>query len=137
MEFCGIDCTLDRFIKRQNGLPEQLVRSYTKSLLKAVETLHDAKIMHRDIKPKNIYLKEIGVDRTVLKLGDFGCTYKLNDDESNSKATGLVGTTSYMAPEVILFGESDKYYSYSADIWSIGCVVIGNFFLYASIFYHN
>ncbi len=41
MEFCGDQCTLDRISRETSGLPEKIVRNYTKSLLKAVDTLHE------------------------------------------------------------------------------------------------
>ena len=43
MEFCGDQCTLDRISRETSGLPEKIVRYYTKSLLKAVEALHENK----------------------------------------------------------------------------------------------
>ena len=54
MEFCGNQCTLDRLSREASGLPEKIIRNYTKSLLKAVECLHENEIMHRDIKGANI-----------------------------------------------------------------------------------
>jgi serine/threonine protein kinase len=103
MEFCGINCTLERLCKESSGLSEELVRSFTNSLLKAVEVLHDNNIVHRDIKPQNIFLKEVN-GSYVLKLGDFGCSFKSSAQpptDANSsanaasllKATGIVGTT--------------------------------------------
>lgn len=41
MEFCGDQCTLDRISKETSGLPEKIVRGYTKSLLEAVATLRN------------------------------------------------------------------------------------------------
>ncbi len=100
MEFCGDQCTLDRISRETSGLPEKIVRNYTKSLLKAVETLHENKIMHRDIKGANIFLKAIDPnhpEKIVLKLGDFGCSIKFKDMIGSSrnnqpKATGFMGT---------------------------------------------
>ena len=129
LEFCGLNCTLERLCKESGGLSEELVREYTNSLLRAVEALHDRNIIHRDIKPQNIFLKEIydtnaNSPRYILKLGDFGCSFRTNS--KTLKATGIVGTTFYMAPEIMLFSAAtDDFYSFSADIWSVGCVVIG------------
>ena len=100
MEFCGDQCTLDRISRETSGLPEKIVRDYTKSLLKAVETLHENKIMHRDIKGANIFMKATDPnhpEKTVLKLGDFGCSIKFKDMIGSSinnkaKATGFMGT---------------------------------------------
>ncbi len=100
MEFCGDQCTLDRISRETSGLPEKIVRNYTKSLLKAVETLHENKIMHRDIKGANIFLKAIDPnhpEKIVLKLGDFGCSIKFKDmigssRNNQAKATGFMGT---------------------------------------------
>ena len=98
MEFCGDQCTLDRLSRDASGLPENLVRKYTKSLLKGVEHLHEQNIIHRDIKGANIFLKSIDnrhPEKVVLKLGDFGCSIRLKDPigtASRDQATGLRGT---------------------------------------------
>ena len=41
MEFCGDQCTLEKISKETSGLPEKIVRVYTKSLLEAVATLRN------------------------------------------------------------------------------------------------
>jgi mitogen-activated protein kinase kinase kinase 4 len=101
MEFCGDQSTLDRLSRDASGLPENIVRVYTKSLLRAVYTLHENKIMHRDIKGANIFLKAIDPkhpERIVLKLGDFGCSIKFKEqigainNNKYAKATGFMGT---------------------------------------------
>lgn len=98
MEFCGDQSTLNRISRESSGLPEKIVRDYTKSLLKAVECLHENNIMHRDIKGANIFLKPVDAyhpEKTILKLGDFGCSIRFKDpvDPSNKgRATGFMGT---------------------------------------------
>lgn len=121
MEFCGDQSTLNRISRESSGLPEKIVRDYTKSLLKAVECLHENNIMHRDIKGANIFLKPVDAyhpEKTILKLGDFGCSIKFKDpvDPSNKeRATGFMGTfgitlllayslhTSYFTNSTIIF----------------------------------
>lgn len=98
MEFCGDQCTLNRISRDSSGLPENMVRNYTKSLLKAVDHLHEKKIMHRDIKGANIFLKTSDPkhpEKVVLKLGDFGCSIRFKDPigpANKDRATGFMGT---------------------------------------------
>ncbi|KAL3881975.1 hypothetical protein ACJMK2_028357 [Sinanodonta woodiana] len=117
MEYCDRG-TIEEVAKL--GLPEDMIRYYTKQLLIAVNVLHENGIVHRDIKGANVFLTSSGK----LKLGDFGCSVKL---KSHSTLPGeintLVGTTAYMAPEVITRNDQEGH-GRAADIWSLGCVVI-------------
>ncbi|XP_021362862.1 mitogen-activated protein kinase kinase kinase 4-like isoform X2 [Mizuhopecten yessoensis] len=114
MEYCDRG-TLEEAAKM--GLPEPLIRIYTKEILLAVNHLHDNNIVHRDIKGANIFLTSSGC----LKLGDFGCSAKLKSHTTMpGEFNNLVGTTAYMAPEVI----TKVGHGRAADIWSLGCVVI-------------
>ena len=49
MEYCD-EGTLEALAHSTEGLPEELVRKYTRQLLSAVHTLHENSIVHRDIK---------------------------------------------------------------------------------------
>lgn len=69
-------------------------------------------IIHRDIKPQNIFVDENGN----FKLGDFGIA---RTAEKTTKATVRVGTYNYMAPEVY----NDQPYGATADIYSLGMVL--------------
>ncbi|KAI0464335.1 hypothetical protein LJB42_001946 [Komagataella kurtzmanii] len=71
-------------------------------------------IIHRDIKPDNIFLMN---NSNLVKLGDFGLAKML--DQENDFAKTYVGTPYYMSPEVLL----DQPYSPLCDIWSLGCVM--------------
>ncbi|XP_071112541.1 mitogen-activated protein kinase kinase kinase 4-like [Haliotis cracherodii] len=117
MEYC--DCgTVEEAAKI--GLPEHIIRKYTKQILIAVNHLHENSIVHRDIKGANIFLTSNGT----VKVGDFGCSVKLkNHTTMLGEINSLAGTMAYMAPEVIT--QNDKEGSgRAADIWSLGCVVI-------------
>lgn len=71
-------------------------------------------IIHRDIKPDNIFLLDSGKS---IKLGDFGLAKMLTSQ--NDFAKTYVGTPYYMSPEVLM----DNPYSPVCDIWSLGCVL--------------
>ena len=81
--------------------------------LQACHNISEGKILHRDLKPGNIFLD---IDNNV-KLGDFGLS-KVMDDESVYAYTH-VGTPYYMSPEQI----TDQKYNEKSDIWSLGCII--------------
>ena len=60
----------------------------------AVERMHTKKLLHRDIKTENVFMKSNGL----IKLGDFGLTTNLSGDKS--KTMSQTGTLHYMAPEI-------------------------------------
>ncbi|KAL5010300.1 hypothetical protein ScPMuIL_012605 [Solemya velum] len=117
MEYCDRGTIEDA---AKMGLPEYMIRKYTGYILVAVNHLHEHGIVHRDIKGANIFLTSDGL----LKLGDFGCSVKLkNHTTMPGEVNTLVGTTAYMAPEVITRNDKEGH-GRAADIWSIGCVVV-------------
>ncbi len=78
----------------------------------ALEYVHSMNILHRDIKPQNVFLGK----HRIVKLGDFGISKSLK--EGNFTST-YIGTPYYMAPEII----NSKLYDSRADIWSFGCLL--------------
>lgn len=81
------------FERLQDGaLEESQAVEIAKNLLQAVAHLHQQGIMHRDIKPENILIGSPG--GTDILLADFGLAIKAD------KADSVVGTLSYIAPEV-------------------------------------
>ncbi|XP_044372864.1 putative cyclin-dependent kinase F-2 [Triticum aestivum] len=95
-------------------LPESTVRDFMWKLLTGAEKMHghDRHIVHRDIKPANIL---VGRNGQLVKICDLGMAMSMSDWPPYNRA----GTTSYMAPEMIM-GKKD--YDAQVDTWSIGCV---------------
>jgi serine/threonine protein kinase len=85
-------------------------------LLRGVAALHEAKTIHRDIKPGNIALRDGDWSRPVLL--DLGLAKQM-DGSTITAYPGLIGTYFYMAPEQ-LRGERAKK---AADLWAVGVTV--------------
>ena len=82
----------------------------------AVQYLHNKKIIHRDIKMKNIFINWDPATRAFeAKLGDFGISKVL--ENTLKMTTTCIGTPFYMSPESCMGIE----YSFKSDIWSLGC----------------
>ena len=120
---------LKKIIKLYGGkLNENLIRIYTKQILKAFKYLHnELKVAHRDIKCSNILLDKNGI----IKLIDFGCSgiieNQIKENEKNNKNKdrnkpfiGFKGSWPWCSPEVL----NNLNYGTKCDIWSLGCSII-------------
>ena len=93
------------------SMPEADAIKLAKDLCAALMLCEKKNVIHRDIKPQNIFVNEYGS----FKLGDFGIARTM---EHTTRAT-KIGTYNYMAPEVY----TGKAYHSTADIYSLGLVL--------------
>jgi serine/threonine protein kinase len=103
--------TFEKLIDLQKEYEKEILK-YFKQIAQGVNYLHQRRILHRDIKPKNIFLTQ---DFELVKLGDLGSSKTINDTFLQS----MKGTLSYIAPEVM----SRESYSFPSDVWSMGMVL--------------
>ena len=76
-----------------------------------------ARLIHRDIKPDNIFLSSAGE----VKVGDLGLAKSINDEASQMTITGvMLGTPHYMSPEQVM---ADRNVDFRSDIYSLGCTL--------------
>ncbi|TQS36116.1 hypothetical protein Golomagni_03443 [Golovinomyces magnicellulatus] len=86
-------------------------------ILNAVTYLHSMGLAHRDLKLDNVVVNEHGI----MKIIDFGSAsvFKYPFESGITKASGIVGSDPYLAPEVY---EEKKYDPQPADIWSLAII---------------
>ena len=92
---------------------EAITKGLMFQFLKGLAKLHENQVLHRDIKPENLLISKEGC----LKIADFGFARFVASP--NREMTAGVVSDWYRPPE-IFFGS--KFYSYSVDIWSAGCI---------------
>jgi tetratricopeptide (TPR) repeat protein len=104
--------SLDSWLKNNNGRApsEKVAIELTLGILEGVAHLHNKKIIHSDLAPKNILLQ-----RGIPRLIDFGISKIFTSTHSTVK--GSSGTPIYKAPEVYN-GETSR----RSDIWSVGVI---------------
>uniref|UniRef100_H3AGI8 cyclin-dependent kinase n=1 Tax=Latimeria chalumnae TaxID=7897 RepID=H3AGI8_LATCH len=112
-EFLSQDLKKYMDSSKSTRLPLPLIKSYLYQLLLGVSYCHSHRVIHRDLKPQNLLINEIGD----IKLADFGLARAFGVPLRTY--THEVVTLWYRAPEILL---GCKYYSTAVDIWSIGCI---------------
>ncbi|CAH6720813.1 negative regulator of the PHO system [[Candida] jaroonii] len=95
-------------------LGDHEIRYYMYQLLQSLDFCHSKGIMHRDVKPLNVMIDN---EKKVLKLIDWGLAeYYHPGEEYNVR----VATRYFKGPELLV---DYRYYDYSLDLWSYGCML--------------
>lgn len=94
----------------QKGILHSLMREISE----AIRYLHTMNIVHRDLKPENILIQN-----KHAKVSDLGLAKIIKANISKTKS-GVVGTSFYLAPEII---KGEKY-DFSVDIWALGIIFL-------------
>ncbi len=85
-----------------------------------IHSIHEANIIHRDIKPQNIYKTAHGI-----VLGDFGVAKLMNEDGASDSTRTICGTDGYTAPELRLGASENPTFIYTpkCDYYSFGITI--------------
>ena len=113
IEFC--DGTLSEIIRNNpKGEPRYEALGYLFQMIKGVAYLHREKILHRDLKPDNVFLK-----KGIVKIGDFNISKEqVEGIGTRTKPSQIILTYQYSPPERITGGMIDE----RVDSWAIGYI---------------
>lgn len=110
--------SLKEYIERNGPLHHELTKAYTKQILEGLDFLHSQNIIHQDLKPANLLLKNTHRER-LIKIADFGSSRFASLKKARGGQQGR--TPKYTDPGVSLGREVAGKRS---DIWSLGVIVI-------------
>ncbi len=112
--------TLAAVIEQSAPLPPERALQLFAGICAAVEAGHRRGVVHRDLKPGNVILARSDDGRETVKVLDFGLARWSDGDDSMLTTPGaMVGTCSYMSPELIEHGKATR----SSDVWALGVIL--------------
>ena len=121
----GLD--MESLVGRYGPQPPARVVFLLRQVCKSLAEAHERGLVHRDIKPRNLFVCRLGLEHDFVKVLDFGLVKpNSNTKSTNSKSTlteltadgQLPGTPGYMAHEMALGNPTDA----RTDIYALGCV---------------
>lgn len=108
--------TLRDVIRKESPMAPAKALALVEPVLSALAAAHRAHLIHRDIKPENVLIADDGR----VKVADFGLAKAISADTQHTVTGGvLIGTVSYLAPEVVVSGRSDA----RADVYAAGILL--------------
>lgn len=107
---------LEDRLRRAGALPTDEVLRIGREIAEGLAAAHEAGLIHRDVKPSNVWLEG---NKGHVRVLDFGLARKVTGASSLLGPGGVAGTPGYMAPEQIDGAESDA----RSDLFALGCVL--------------
>lgn len=108
--------TLRDVIRKESPMSPARALALIEPALSALAAAHRAGLIHRDVKPENVLIADDGR----VKVADFGLARAVSADTQHTATGGvLIGTVSYLAPELVVDGRADA----RADVYAAGVVL--------------
>ncbi|MBW2733794.1 MAG: serine/threonine protein kinase [Deltaproteobacteria bacterium] len=111
---------LGQILKKEGALaPRRAVRLLTQAA-QALAEAHARGIVHRDIKPGNLFVSKMAGSGELVKVLDFGLVlFRRNDEVELTQEGFAVGTPTYISPEILKGDQADA----RSDVYALGCVL--------------
>lgn len=108
--------TMRDVIAKESPMPPARALALLEPVLSALAAAHRAGLIHRDVKPENVLISDEGQ----VKVADFGLAKAVSADTQHTATGGvLIGTVSYLAPELVVDGRADA----RADVYAAGVLL--------------
>ena len=120
--------TLQSLWERGGRVPSREVAQLMWQVLDVLSAAHEKGIVHRDVKPENLFVERDGT----LRVLDFGVARLLEGTLIETRAGSIIGTLPYMAPEQML--GRNREVDARSDVWSVGATA---FTLISGHFIHD
>ena len=108
--------TLRDVIRKEAPMAPAKALTLIEPVLSALGAAHQAGLIHRDVKPENVLIADDGR----VKVADFGLARAVSAETQHTATGGvLIGTVSYLAPELVVDGRSDA----RSDVYAAGVLI--------------
>ena len=112
--------TLANLVRSEGPMPWERAARLVAAAASALGEAHDRGVVHRDVKPQNIFVAKAGGERDFVKVIDFGVAQVQDPERAALTTTGVaLGTPAYMSPEAIL----GKDVAPTADVYGLGATL--------------
>jgi len=112
--------TLEKWLMLRGEMPLGAVSSLVSQIARGLAVAHDEGVVHRDLKPGNIFLAQDEDGRRLVKLLDFGIARAMRATRAFASAPGMLyGTPGYMSPEQL---RASSRVDHRCDLWALATV---------------
>jgi serine/threonine-protein kinase len=111
---------LDHRLRRVSRMPIETVVHVVRQVASALNAAHDQGVVHRDLKPGNVFLVQVPGEPDFVKVLDFGISKMKAARTQLTSASAVMGTPNYMSPEQAT-GMLDDI-DHHADQWALACI---------------